>query len=166
MKTLAAANKEQFADNSKHARLKSTLWDVNNRFLTYRSRELSKIKLNGVFKSRTEMMVDAANFSDFLGNVDRVLLECPVETFNFPEEQISSSYNLQDTQKHRLTKVYLKNGEMCVLKRVLMKNEGSEIKRLTSISREMKILYLVDHHPNIVQAHGVTLFQESPALVM
>lgn len=157
---------EQFTDNTKHSMVSSTLWDVNNRFLTYRSRELSKIKLNGIFKSRTEMMVDAANFSDFLGNVDRVLLECPVETFNFPSERISSSYNLHDTKKHRLTKVSFKNGEMCILKRILKYYEHSEIKRATLVSREMKILYLVGDHPNIVQAHGVTLFQGEPSLVL
>ena len=139
---------------------------MNNQFLAYRSRELSKIKLDGIFKSRTEMMVDAANFSDFLGNVDRVLLECPVETFNFPDEKISSCYEFHATPRHKLTRVTFKNGEICVLKSINKSSTSSEKKRLTLLAREMKILSLVGTHPNVVQAHGLAWFQGNPSLVM
>ena len=112
------------------------------------------------------MMVDAANFSDFVGNVDRVLLECPVETFNFPEEIISLCYEFHTTPRHKLTRVTFKDGEICVLKSINKSSTSSEMKRLTLIAREMKILSLVGRHPNVVQAHDVTWFQGNPSLVM
>lgn len=164
---LEQVNEEQMTSpptkRSKHA---STIWKTNNQFLVYRSRELSKIKLDSIFKPRTAMMVDAANFSDFLGNIDRVMLECPLEVLNFPEESISSHYECHVSRKHNLIKVFLKNGEICILKQLLKSNKYSKTKCLTLIAREMKILSLVGPHSNIVNIHGVTWFKNEPSLVM
>uniref|UniRef100_A0A7M5WLP5 Protein kinase domain-containing protein n=2 Tax=Clytia hemisphaerica TaxID=252671 RepID=A0A7M5WLP5_9CNID len=163
---LKEVNKEQTEKPTKRAKYASAIWDANNRFLTYRSRELSKLKLDGMFKSRTSIMVDAANFSDFLGNVDRVLLECPIEVFEFDDHEICLSNIICNTNSHSISKETFKNGEIYVFKRCRKTPSYSEKRSFTHLAREMKILSLVGRHPNIVYGSGMTWYKSNPCLVL
>ena len=142
------------------------MWDTNNQFLSYRSRELSKVKLDSVFKSRTISLVDAANFSDFLGYVDRVLLDQPINTVEFPEKSMKGALVLKDTLLHKIYKVTLENGEYCILKQHRRSLKYSEKMCMTLLAREFKILQILGSHRNVAYAHGMTWFHDEPALVL
>lgn len=128
---------------------------AENRLLNYRSRELSKIKFEKHFTPRTRQLVDAANFSDFLGYMDKTLIETEVpitEDIGYESEHV-----IARTQMYELKELRLLNGEIVVKKTARRDLNLSKVKMNCYLLHETKILRLIGKHPNIVSALGIYL---------
>ena len=123
--------------------------------LNYRSRELSKLKFEKHFTPRTRQLVDAANFSDFLGYMDKILVETEVpitEDIKFESEHVIAL-----TEKHGVSELRLFNGEIIVKKTVRHDLKLSKVQSNCQVLHETKILRLIGKHPNIVSTLGICL---------
>ena len=145
-------------------RNKNINWLSKNRFLAHRSRQLAKIKLDSHFSSRTVLMMDAANFSDFFGYVDEVLLDTELKVVDFPNDAVLQIMAV--TSRFQIIRTTLKNGEFAALKQFKTRARLTEAKCLTHLSYEAKILSLVGYHNNVVYCHGIALVDSAAAIVL
>ena len=150
----------------KREKMLNTICKSKNQYLSYRSRELSKLKLDSLFSQRTVQLVDNANFSDFFGNVDQVLLEARVNITHLDESVAEAMDLLCLTPIHELSKTTLSNGEIVALKSIKQRLKYNNEKSLTLLTHEAKILCLLKSHRNIVFSHGIGFVEAVPSLIL
>ena len=139
---------------------------VENSFLNQRSLELGKLKLSPLLKSRTILMCDSANFSDFFGYIDRELLDVKIPIVDFPDIVISNFEVFFISRMHQYSKLEL-NGELVTLKSIKQHLQYSERKMQTLLSYESKILKFVGEHSNIVKQIALSITEDfGPCLIL
>lgn len=132
---------------------------ISNHLLQKRSLELGRLKMVGFLKTRTLLLCDSSNFSEYVGYVDEVLLETHVKIIDL----IVDSAKLKLTFKHDEYDHYLMNlgnGELCEIKTLTRGSKESEERSLTLLSHESKILQLIGEHGNIVEQLGLCCIEK------
>ena len=111
-------------------------------------------------------MTDAANFSDFVGHVDEVLLHTEVTVVNIDEKNTENCLLLRVSPRHEIYKATMLNGEIVVLKTVKQHHKYSDERNITVLTYEAKILRQVGVNCNVVKAFGIATVKSLPALVL
>jgi Protein tyrosine kinase. len=125
---------------------------IKNHYLSKRSFELGRIKLETYLKKRTIRLGDSALFSDHIGYCDEVLLETDIE---FVETSTSSNRTLlRSDNLYNYYKFAFKNGELATLK-TLKTGQELDDKSIIVLSHELKILQLVGSHKNVIMSIGL-----------
>lgn len=121
-----------------------------------------------LFKPRTVMLCDSAEFSDHLGYIDEVILETGVEIFLLSNYSKAHRTLMKiSNSNHNFSKTNFANGEMMTIKTFDKKRNISNDKCLILLSHEYKIVKLIGVHESIVDIIGITsiLCQDSYGLV-
>jgi len=138
---------------------------VNNKLLGYRSKELTRLKMKPYISPRSVLLVDSAVYSDFFGYVDTVILETCVSVVRIREFEPNNNCLYRSGNFRDIYKYSLKNGENVVLKTISPKLKFSDEKSVSILSVEARLARLISHHDNIVDYHGILLFENTCFLI-
>jgi len=87
-----------------------------NNLLSYRSKELTRLKIKPYVSKRSMHIVDSAVYSDFFGYVDTVILDTAIKIVKIDDFRIPKNCykkgSFRDVYKYALS-----NGETVVLKK-------------------------------------------------
>jgi len=138
-----------------------------NYLLSFRSKELTRMKLVPSISPRSLLIGDNALFSDFYGYVDQLLLETEVDFLEETESMnVFSSSPLRTTSRHVLRKIVFENGEMAILKGIKKSLTVTREQCFAHIAYEAKIIKLVGKHENILDLYGISMNRNLPYLTM
>lgn len=139
---------------------------IKNEFLAYRSKELTRLKIQGYVSPRSVLLVDSATYSDFFGYLDNTILEIPIKILKIRDFKQSRKSFFRRGAFRDIYKYTLDNGEDVVLKTFNKQLKYSNEKKIIMLSFEAKVASLLSTHPNIIDYHGILATNEETSFIV
>jgi len=129
-----------------------------------RSRELRRLKLSQSFQPRSVLLCDNANFSEFTGHIDEMILAEWLPMVEMPQN-ISHHNKVYSDSISQIDKYSLK-GEFFYGKVIRQDKPISFEKNLSILSYESKILGIIGKHHNIIDQIGLSFFSDDVPVLL